>query len=55
MKALRDLLDKQKPLFEKGGKYEKFYYLFEANETFLFTPNHVTGPRGAQIRDANNL
>ncbi len=55
MKALRDILDKQKPLFEKGGKYEKFYYLFEANETFLFTPNHVTGAKGAQIRDANNL
>lgn len=55
MKALREILDKQKPLFEKGGKYEKFYYLFEANETFLFTPNHVTGAKGAQIRDANNL
>lgn len=55
MKALRELLDKQKPLFEKGGKFEKFYYLYEANETFLFTPNHVTGARGAQIRDANNL
>jgi Na+-transporting NADH:ubiquinone oxidoreductase subunit B len=55
MKAIRDILDKQKPLFEKGGKYEKFYYLYEANETFLFTPNHVTGAKGAQIRDANNL
>lgn len=55
MKAIRDILDKQKPLFEKGGKFEKFYYLYEANETFLFTPNHVTGAKGAQIRDANNL
>ncbi|WP_224998301.1 NADH:ubiquinone reductase (Na(+)-transporting) subunit B [Cesiribacter sp. SM1] len=55
MKAFRDLLDKQKPLFEKGGKLEKFYYLYEAGETFMFTPNHVTGPKGAQIRDANNL
>ncbi|MBW3545499.1 MAG: NADH:ubiquinone reductase (Na(+)-transporting) subunit B [Bacteroidetes bacterium] len=55
MKALRDILDKQKPLFEKGGKFEKFYYLFEAGETFMFTPNHVTGPKGTQIKDANNL
>jgi Na+-transporting NADH:ubiquinone oxidoreductase subunit B len=55
MKAIRDLMDKQKPLFEKGGKFERFYYLFEAGETFMFTPNHVTPARGAQIRDANNL
>ncbi|EMR01687.1 Na(+)-translocating NADH-quinone reductase subunit B [Cesiribacter andamanensis AMV16] len=48
-------MDKQKPMFEKGGKFEKFYYLFEAGETFMFTPNHVTGAKGAQIRDANNL
>lgn len=55
MKALREILDKQKPLFEKGGKYEKYYYLFEANETFLFTPNETTHSKGAQIRDAINL
>lgn len=55
MKALRELLDKQKPNFEKGGKYEKFYYLFEANETFLFTPNHTTAAKGVQIRDAVDL
>ncbi|WKN32208.1 NADH:ubiquinone reductase (Na(+)-transporting) subunit B [Porifericola rhodea] len=55
MKAIRDILDKQKPLFEKGGKFEKFYYLFEANETFLFQPNETTPAKGAQVRDANNL
>ena len=55
MKAIREILDKQKPLFEKGGKYEKYYYLFEANETFLFTPNETTHAKGAQIRDAINL
>ena len=38
MKFLHDLLDKQRPLFEKGGKFEKFYVLWEANETFLFKP-----------------
>lgn len=55
MKFLRDLMDKQKPLFEKGGKLEKFYYAFEAGETFLFSPNHTTGIKGAQVKDAIDL
>jgi len=55
MNFLRDLLDKQKPLFQKGGKLENLYYLYEAGETFLFTPKHTTNPRGAQIRDAIDL
>ena len=55
MNALRKLLDKQKPLFEKGGKFEKFYYLFEAQDTFLFTPNTTTQGKGAHIRDAIDL
>lgn len=55
MKALRNLLDKQKPLFEKGGKFEKFYYLFEAGDTFLFTPNHTTKAKGVHVRDAIDL
>lgn len=55
MKLFRNLLDKQKPLFEKGGKLEKFYYLFEAGETFLFTPNTTTSDKGVQIRDAIDL
>ena len=55
MKALRAFLDKQRPLFEKGGKLEKYYYGFEAAETFLFTPNHTTAAKGVQIRDAVDL
>lgn len=55
MKFLRDLLDKQKPLFMKGGKLENFYYLYEAGETFLFKPNHTAGIKGAQVRDAIDL
>lgn len=55
MKVLRDLMDKQRPMFEKGGKLEKFYYLFEAGETFLFSPNHTTLERGVQVRDAIDL
>ena len=55
MKWLREILDKQKPNFEKGGKLEKFYYLFEAQDTFLFRPNVTTPAKGAQIRDAVDL
>ena len=55
MKFLRDLLDKQKPLFQKGGKLENLYYLYEAGETFMFSPKHTTNPRGAQIKDAIDL
>ncbi len=55
MKALRTLLDKQRPMFEKGGKLEKFYYLFEAGETFMFSPNHTTSSKGVQVRDAIDL
>ncbi|MCC6697271.1 MAG: NADH:ubiquinone reductase (Na(+)-transporting) subunit B [Candidatus Hydrogenedentes bacterium] len=54
MKFLRDMLDKQRPLFEKGGKFEKLHPLFEANETFLFTPGRVTdGP--SHVRDGIDL
>ncbi|MEX0883532.1 MAG: NADH:ubiquinone reductase (Na(+)-transporting) subunit B [Cyclobacteriaceae bacterium] len=55
MKFLRDLLDKQKPLFQKGGKLEQLYYLYEAGETFMFSPKHTTPARGAQIKDAIDL
>lgn len=55
MKFLRDLLDKQKPLFQKGGKLENLYYLFEAGETFMFSPNHTTATKGAQVKDAIDL
>lgn len=55
MKFLHDLLDKQRPLFEKGGKFEKLYPLWEANETFLFKPGLTAGDKGVQVRDAIDL
>jgi len=54
MKALRRYVDKIKPHFEKGGKYEKLQSTFEAFETFLFVPNKVT-TTGSHIRDANDM
>ncbi|MBX2967210.1 MAG: NADH:ubiquinone reductase (Na(+)-transporting) subunit B [Cyclobacteriaceae bacterium] len=55
MKFLRDSLDKAKHSFEKGGKYHKYFYLFEALDTFTYSPNTVTPATGAQIRDAVDL
>ncbi len=42
-------------MFEKGGKFEKFYYLFEAGETFAFTPPTVAGRRATHVHDAIDL
>jgi Na+-transporting NADH:ubiquinone oxidoreductase subunit B len=47
---LRKQLDKLAPLFEKGGKYERFYPMYEAADTFLFTPGEVT-KGDAHVRD----
>ncbi len=55
MKFLRNTLDKAKHNFEKGGKFEKYYYAFEALETFAFSPNTTTSAKGVQIRDAIDL
>ena len=54
MRFLRNILEKQAPLFEKGGKLEKLYPLFEANDTLLFTPGHVT-KGNTHVRDALDL
>ena len=55
MKFLREALDKAKHNFEKGGKWEKFYYVFEAFDTFAFVPNTTTPLKGAQVRDAVDM
>jgi Na+-transporting NADH:ubiquinone oxidoreductase subunit B len=54
MKALRNYLDKIKPQFEKGGKFEKLHSTFDAFETFLFVPDTVT-KKGSHIRDAFDM
>ncbi|MCP4640089.1 MAG: NADH:ubiquinone reductase (Na(+)-transporting) subunit B, partial [bacterium] len=54
MKFLLNLQNKQRKLFEKGGKLERLYPLFEANDTFLFTSDTVTeGP--SHVRDGLDL
>ncbi len=54
MKSLRKFVDKIKPHFSKGGKFEKLHSTFEAFESFLFVPNRVT-TKGAHIRDALDM
>ena len=54
MKALRNLLDKQKPHFEKEGRFEKLHSMFDAMETLFFVPDKVT-IKGAHIRDAIDM
>jgi len=51
LRALRNYIDKIKPHFEKGGKYEKLHSLFDGFETFLFVPNK-TSATGVHIHDA---
>jgi len=54
MKALRNYLDKVKPHFKEGGKFEKLHSTFDAFETFLFVPDKTTF-KGSHIRDAIDL
>ena len=54
MKALRNLVDKVKPTFSKGGKLGFLHSTFDAFETFLFVPNTTT-QHGAHIRDCNDM
>ena len=50
---LRNLVDKIKPTFSKGGKLSFLHSTFDAFETFLFVPNTTT-KCGAHIRDCND-
>lgn len=54
MKFLRNILDKPAALFEKGGKLNRYYPLWEAVDTFLYTPGHVTHT-ASHVRDAIDL
>jgi Na+-transporting NADH:ubiquinone oxidoreductase subunit B len=51
---LRKLLDSQAHLFHKGGKLERFYPMYEAADTFLYTPGSVT-PGSSHVRDSLDM
>ena len=54
MNPIHNLLEKVKPNFEKGGKFEKFYPVYDGMATFLFVPGHTTHS-GSHIRDGIDL
>ncbi|MEE7627882.1 NADH:ubiquinone reductase (Na(+)-transporting) subunit B [Methylobacter sp. Wu8] len=50
----REILDSMEPHFTKGGRFEKYYGLYEMVDTFIYTPADVT--RGTtHVRDGNDL
>ena len=52
--GIRAFLDKIEHHFEKGGRYEKWYALYEAVDTFLYRPGSVTRTT-AHVRDGIDL
>lgn len=52
--GIRAFLDKIEHNFEKGGKLEKWYALYEAVDTFLYRPASVTRTT-AHVRDGIDL
>ena len=43
--AMRDFLDKLEPNFHSGGKYEKYYPVYEMIDTIFYSPGRVTKGR----------
>lgn len=52
--ALRKLLDSMEPHFIKGGKYDKYYALYEAVDTLFYSPPNVTN-NTSHVRDAIDM
>ncbi|WP_298444691.1 NADH:ubiquinone reductase (Na(+)-transporting) subunit B [uncultured Ferrimonas sp.] len=52
--SLKNFLERIEPDFEKGGKYEKWYALYEAAATIFYTPGHTTRG-GTHVRDNIDL
>jgi Na+-transporting NADH:ubiquinone oxidoreductase subunit B len=54
MNSLRKKLDKLKPHFSKGGRFEKLQSVFDGFEAFMFVSDKVTF-KGSHIRDPLDL
>ncbi|MFC3914832.1 NADH:ubiquinone reductase (Na(+)-transporting) subunit B [Pseudaeromonas sharmana] len=52
--SLKHLLEKIEPHFTSGGRYEKWFPLYEAFATLMFTPGTVTR-RSSHVRDSVDL
>jgi Na+-transporting NADH:ubiquinone oxidoreductase subunit B len=55
MNPLQKFFDSIEHHFEKGGKYEKYYTIYEGFRTIHFSPKIVAPEKGVQIRDASDL
>ncbi|MGV0035070.1 MAG: NADH:ubiquinone reductase (Na(+)-transporting) subunit B [Candidatus Azotimanducaceae bacterium WSBS_2022_MAG_OTU7] len=51
---LRDVLDNIEPHFEKGGRFEKFYSVYEMVDTIFYSPGLVT-KTSSHVRDAVDM
>lgn len=54
MKAIRRFFDRIEPMFTKGGRFERLNALYEAFDTFFFSPSDVTA-RPPHVRDGIDL
>ena len=54
MKGLRNVLDRMEPLFQQGGRYERYYALYEMVDTLFYSPADVTR-NAPHVRDAIDL
>jgi len=52
--GLRTILDNVEPEFQDGGRFSRFYPLYEAIDTFFFSPSSVT-QSSAHVRDGIDL
>jgi len=52
--SLRNFLDKIEPNFQSGGRFEKWYPLYEAADTIFYSPSSVTRET-AHVRDGVDL
>ena len=52
--SLKHYIENLEPHFEKGGKHEKWYALYEAVATILYTPGKVT-KSATHVRDSIDL
>ena len=52
--GLRQILDRVEPHFDEGGRFERWYPLYEAVDTIFYTPPSVTRTN-AHVRDGIDL
>ncbi len=56
MQFLRNLIEKQRTLYHaKDSRFHKVWPLFDAFETFLFSPDHRAAKSGVHVRDYVDL